>query len=81
MWKSHNTTTTTTTPLLFLLPLQVVMIKREKRDKYLEVARELNKTMEHESEDDTNCNWHDRHGQQWIGTGTGGLRNKRTSLD
>ena len=31
----------------------------EKRDKYLDLARELKKTknMEHESDDDTNCNW------------------------
>ena len=28
----------------------------ERRDKYLHLARELKKTMEHESDDDTNCN-------------------------
>ena len=27
-----------------------------KRDKYLDLAREVKKTMEHESDSDTNCN-------------------------
>ena len=29
----------------------------EKRDKYLDLAKELKKTMEHESDDRTNCDW------------------------
>ena len=29
----------------------------EKKDKYLDLARELKKTMEHEGNGDTNCNW------------------------
>ena len=29
----------------------------EKKDKYLDLARELKKTMEHESDDCTNCDW------------------------
>ena len=29
----------------------------EKRDKYLDLARELKKTVEHAGENDTNCNW------------------------
>ena len=39
------------------------------------------KTMEHESDGDTNCNWRARYSQQRIGTGSGGLENKRTSGD
>ena len=29
----------------------------EKKDKYLDLARELKKTMEHEGDNYTNCNW------------------------
>ena len=29
----------------------------KKKDKYLNLARELKKTFEYESEDNTNCNW------------------------
>ena len=29
----------------------------EKKDKYLDLARELKKAVEHESDSDTNCNW------------------------
>ena len=33
------------------------MIKEsEKKDKYLDLARELKKTIEHEGDGDTNCN-------------------------
>ena len=37
--------------------------------------------MKHENEDDTNCNWFACNSHQRIGTGTGGLGNKRTSGD
>ena len=30
--------------------------KKEKKDKYLDLVRELKKTVEHESDGDTNCN-------------------------
>ena len=33
----------------------------EKKDKYLDLARELKKTVEHESDDCTNCDWCVRH--------------------
>ena len=47
------------------------MKESEKRDKYLDLAGELEKkTMEHESDGDTNCNWHTRYSQKRIGTGT-----------
>ena len=35
--------------------------------------------MEHESDDNTNSNWHARNSYQRIGTGTGRLRNKRAT--
>ena len=37
--------------------------------------------MKHENDGDTSCNWHARYTNQRIGTGTGGLGNKRTSGD
>ena len=37
------------------------------------------KIVEHESDEDTNCNWCSWYCHQRIGTGTGGLRNKRKS--
>ena len=51
----------------------------EKKDKYLDLVRELKKTMEHESNGDTSCNWCTRYSHQRIDNGTGGLANKRTS--
>ena len=37
---------------------RVKLKESEKRDKYLDLARELKKTMEHEKDSDTNCNQH-----------------------
>ena len=53
----------------------------KKRVKYLDLVRELNKTVEPESDDYTNCNWGSWHGYQSIGTRTEGLGNKRTGGD
>ena len=53
----------------------------EKRDKYLDLARELKKTMEHENDGDTYCNWCTCYSYQKIDKGTGVLGNKRTSGD
>ena len=53
----------------------------EKRDKYLNLARELKKLWNMKVTVDTNCNWFARYSHQRIGTGTGGLKNKRTSED
>ena len=36
---------------------RVKLKESEKKDKYLDLARELKKTVEHESDGDTNCNW------------------------
>ena len=35
----------------------VKLNENEKKDKYLDIARELKKTMEHKSNGDTNYNW------------------------
>ena len=36
---------------------------------------------EHVSDGDTNCNWYSRYSHQRVGTGSGGLGNKKTSGD
>ena len=36
---------------------RVKLNENEKKDKYLDFARELKKTVEHESDVYTNCNW------------------------
>ena len=53
----------------------------KKRDKYLDLARELKKTMEHKSDGDTDCNWGSQYSHQRIGTRTGRLGKDRTSED
>ena len=52
---------------------RVKLKEREKKDKYLDLARELKKTVEHESDVYTNCNWCSWHSQQRMDTETGGL--------
>ena len=44
-----------------------------------DIARELEKTMKHESDGDTNSSWSARYSYQMIHKGTGGLGNKWTS--
>ena len=39
-----------------------MIIEWEKRDKYLDLARELKKTMKHEGVNYTNCDWCFWHG-------------------
>ena len=53
----------------------------EKKDKYMDLARELKKVMELESDGDTNYNWRTRYNHQRIDTRIGGLRNKKASGD
>ena len=53
----------------------------EKKDKYLDLAWELKKTVEYEGDDYTNCNWCSWYNHQRIGKGIGGLGNNRTSGD
>ena len=52
-----------------------------KIDTYLDLARELKKTVEDESDYDTCSDWCARYSHQRIGTGTKELGNKRTSRD
>ena len=51
----------------------------EKRDKYFDIARELKKTVEYESDENTNCNWCSWYSHQRISTRPGGLGNDMTS--
>ena len=60
---------------------KVKLKESEKWDKYPDLACELKKTLEHESDNDTNCNWCTQYRHQKIGTGTGRLGNKKTSGD
>ena len=45
---------------------RVKLKESEKRDNYLDLARELKKTMKHEGDGDTNCNWCSQHTHQRI---------------
>ena len=67
----------------FVVPADYRLKLKEskKKDKYLDLARELKKTVEHESDDYNNCNWYSWYYQQRISKGTGGLENKRKSGD
>ena len=51
----------------------------ENKDKYLDLAWELKKTMEHEGDNYTNRDWCFWYSHQRIIKGTGGLGNKRTN--
>ena len=55
--------------------------ENEKKDKYLELTRELEKTVEHENNYHTNCNWCTWYSHQRICQRTRGLGNIRTSGD
>ena len=70
-------------PDLVIVPVdhKVKLNESEKRDKNLDLAKELKRTMEHESGCDTNRNWHARYSHQMIGRGTGVFGNKRSSED
>ena len=61
--------------------LWVKMKESEKRYKYVDLARELKKTMEHKSDSKNNYNRSDWHNPQWIGKETRRLRNQRTRSD
>ena len=53
----------------------------EKRDKYIDLARELKKTMEHEGDNYTNCDWCLWHGNYRIIKGPGRFGCWRPSED
>ena len=57
---------------------RVKLKESENKDKYLDLARELKKTVKHESNDYSWCSWYSH---QRIDKGTDGLGNKRTSGD
>ena len=68
----------------FAVPADHIVELKEtkKKDKYLDLAREFKKkTVECESDGDTNHNWCSWYSNQKIDSGTGGLGNKRTSGD
>ena len=58
---------------------RVKIKESEKRDKCLDLARELKKTMEPEGYNDTRCGWCTWNNHQSIGKGTGRLEIKRTN--
>ena len=58
---------------------KVKLKESEKKHKYRDFAEELKKTMEQESDRDTNCNWCSWYSHQRIVTRTGRFGNKRTS--
>ena len=59
---------------------RVKLKESEKKDKYLDLARELKKLLNMKVSD-TNCNWCSWYSHQRIGTRTGGLGNKGMSGD
>ena len=65
----------------FAVPVhdRVKLKEKEKRDEYLDFARELKKTLEHESDSDTICGWCTWNPLQRIGKEK--LGNTRTSRD
>ena len=60
---------------------RIILKENEKKEKYLDLARELKKTVEHESDVYTNYNWCSWYSHLRIIKGAGGLENKRTSGD
>ena len=52
----------------------------EKRDKYLDLARELIKTIEYEGDSDTNCNWCAQNNSQRFCKGPETFRNQKTRI-
>ena len=57
-----------------------VKLKEKRRDKYLDLAREQNKTIEHDNDRDTSFNWCPQFSHQRFGTRTGGVGYKRESI-
>ena len=59
--------------------IQVKLDENEKKDKFLDLARGLKKTMEQESDGNNNCKWSTWNTLQRINKGTTICRNPRTS--
>ena len=60
---------------------KVKLKEYEKGDSFRDLTREVKKTMEHESDSDTNCGWGTWYSHQKIDKRTEGLGNKRLSGD
>ena len=60
---------------------RVKLKKSEKKDKYLDFAWELKKTVQYECDGDTNCKWCIWYSHKRMDKKTSGLENKRTSGD
>ena len=60
----------------FLADHRIKLIEREKRQTYLNLAREPKKAMQHEGDSDTNCSGCARNNLQRIRKKTGKLRNE-----
>ena len=58
---------------------RIKLKKSEKKDKYLDLARELKKTMEHEGDNYTNLYWCFWYSHRRIIKGTEGIGGRRTS--
>ena len=58
---------------------KVKLRESKKRDKQLDIAREMKEIIEHERDGDTNCNWCTQYSHQRFGIRTRGLGNKRTN--
>ena len=59
----------------------VKLKENEKKDKYLDLAKEQKQRTEHESDDNTNCDWCSWQSHQRFDIGIGGLENWWTSGD
>ena len=64
-----------------IVDFAVKIKENEKRDQYLDLARELKKGMEHENDGDNYCNCCAWNGPQRMGKGIGRLGNWRTNRD
>ena len=53
-------------------------VQEDEMHKYLDLTKELKKTMEHKGDSDTNCNWCNWNNPQRIGKGSGRHGNLRT---
>ena len=81
-------TTTTTTIIIIIIIIKIIIIiiiilmkEHEKKDKYLDLARELKKTMEHKGDSYTNRDWCFWYVSWRIIKGPGGFGSWRPSGD
>ena len=67
----------------FAVPVddRVKIKENEKRDEYLDFARELKKATDHESGGDNNCNRYARNNPQRLGKKVRRIKNQRSSGD